>query len=442
MTSCCQPSFKSHICGVLEKYDRPAYAYRARLLLTSALGLSFASLPANAAELLDGRLKIDAFLAQGFQSLEADDGAFEAINTDTSSGFQRLRFNLGLTFEITDNITAFADLGEEPNDFGSDDPFEISQDLGFIDFDVPGLLGRPDDDTDVIFRAGNIVATTFEFRGFSDGGAVQGNPLIGNSPADIVTAESGIQVAASHELSGLPIERVNGDVALTVPTFFEDFGPERGYNVFGRISGETDFGLDLGFGWFVGNNGGQVGERDFGDIQTTGAVFGDGENYNFPGSGAGDRDTHAGIVPGLDVTVFQINAQYQPTFAPATFRGWAGIASDDFSFIDAAGDQTVLSQGVDFVEEDSEMRFFGLEGSYDLLPDKLYGAVRYTRVVNESDGAGSDDVLDRLQLGAGFWIADNALLKGEYVMQNEGEDSPGQIGDDWDGFLAEISVSF
>jgi len=257
-----------------------------------------------------------------------------------------------------------------------------------------------------------------------------------------VTAESGIQALATKELAGPVLERVSGDVALTVPTFFEDFGPERGYNVFGRISGETSFGLDVGFGWFIGNNGDQVGERDFADIQTTGIVFGDGENYNFPGSGAGDRDTHSGTLPGLDTNLFQINTQYQPDFIPATFRGWAGLGNDDFSFIDEDGDQTVLSQGVDFVEEESAIRFFAVEGAYDLIPETIYGAVRYTRVTNETDGAGSDNVLERLQLGGGWWIAENTLFKAEYVLQNEGEDSPGQIGDDFDGFNLEVSVRF
>ena len=225
-----------------------------------------------------------------------------------------------------------------------------------------------------------------------------------------------------------------------MPTFFEDFGPERGYNVFGRISGQTDFGLDVGFGWLLARNGDQVGERDFGDIQTTGAVFGDGENYNFPGSGAGDRDTHAGTLPGLDTNLFQINLQYQPDFAPAHFRSWFGLGNDDFSFIDGGGDLSVLSQAEDFVEEESAIRFFAVEGAYDIT-DSLYGAARYTRVTNETDGAGDDNVLDRIQVGGGWWIADNALFKAEYVLQREGEDSPGQIGDDFDGFNLE-AVSY
>lgn len=420
----------------------------ARILPATTALVAVGASPAGAVELLDGRLMLDFFFAEAFQSVEADDGAFEAENTDTSSGFQRLRFNVSLTLEMTEHVTGFVDLGEEPNDFGGDDPFEISQDLGFIDV---ALLGLYDDATggglsernEILFRAGNIVTTVFNYRGYSDGAAVQGNPLIANSPADMVTAESGIQLRATHALGLAAIETFNWDVGLTVPTFFEDFGPERGYNVFGRASVDTAPGLGLGFGWFTNNLGDQVGERPFGDIQTAEMLFGDGENINFPASGASARDTHSGLLPGLDATVFHVDGQYEAPFWPLTLRGWFGYARDDFSFVDGAGERTVRSQAVDFVEDESKERFFALEGSVDLIPDTVYAAARYTRVTNESDGVDEDeDTLARIQLGGGWWFAENTLLKGEYIHQNEEEDSPGQIGDDWDGFLVELSTRF
>ena len=66
-------------------------------------------------------------------------------------------------------------------------------------------------------------------------------------------------------------------------------------------------------------------------------------------------------------------------------------------------------------------------------------AVRYTQVTNESDGIIGDNKMDRYQLGVGLWLAENVLLKGEYVYQGEGAVSPGQIGSDWQGFLIELS---
>ncbi|MCC5451330.1 hypothetical protein LMJ53_06230 [Rheinheimera sp. UJ51] len=411
------------------------------VLASALLCAGFSATPVDAAEFFDDRLKVNALFMQGFQNIEADPGAFDPINENMSAGFQRLRFNLELTFKITDDITAFVDLGEEPNDFGSDDKFEISQDFGYIDFNVLGLLKVTDTPHELHVKAGNIESSVFDFRGFSDGAAVQNNPLIGNSIADFVTAESGVQVAWAYKLQQYNIDKVNANITVTVPTFDEDYGDGRGYNVFGDVSVNTDFGLDLGIGWFVSDLGGQVGLRDFADIQVAGLIFGDGDNYNFVSSGNSSRDTHAGLLPGLNVTIVQLNSQYRLS-ENTLFRGWFGTAEDDYSFVDVNGNQAVATQGVAYAAISSKMRFFGLEASHYIIPDKLYLATRFSQVSNETEGVSGDTDLTRLQLGAGWWLAENTLLKAEWVEQREGANSAGQIGTDWGGFTAEVSVRF
>jgi len=396
----------------------------------------------NAAEFFDGRLNGRIYLMEGYQAIQADDGAFADANTNMSTGFQRLRYNLEVSAKINDYVTAYFDLAEEPNDFGTDDQFEISQDLGYIDVDLAGIIqNTPDHEDTWIFRAGNIVSTVFQYRGFSDGAAVQGNPLIGNSVIDLVTAESGIQTLWSTPISHSFIKRVNADIAISIPTFFEDFNDERGYNIYSRASFNTHNGLDLGIGFFVSDLGDQVGIRPFTEVQTAGLIQGDGDNYNFQASGAGSRDTHAGLLPGLDATIFQINAQYR--LSPNTlFRGWAGMAKDDYSFVDAQGNQTVASQSVDYAQIESKMRFFAVEASHYLVPESFYVASRYSQVTNDTDGVSGDKDMSRFQFGIGWWLVKNTLFKAEYVSQSEGEFSPGQIGSDWDGFTAELSVVF
>ena len=91
--------------------------------------------------LFGGRLKIGLGAAQHFNALQADDGAFFDIDSGTDPSFQRLRFNLELTFHITDNVFAFVDIAEEPNDFQGLDPFSLNQDFGFIDLNLTGLAG-------------------------------------------------------------------------------------------------------------------------------------------------------------------------------------------------------------------------------------------------------------------------------------------------------------
>lgn len=410
------------------------------LFSTSLIAMGLAS-QANAAEFFDGKLDAKVKLMQGFQSIEADAGAFENENIAMDSGFQRLRFNLELAVKINDYVTAYVDLGEEPNDFGSDDQFEISQDLGYIDLDILGLTGDSSEDQKWLFRAGNIVSTVFDYRGYSDGAAVQTNPLIGNSPIDLVTAESGIQTLWSQKISNSVITQVNADIGISVPTFFEDYANDRGYNIFGRGSFNTNFGLDLGIGWFASDLGDQVSNRAFTEIQTAGLIQGDGDNYNFAASGANSRDTHAGLLPGLNANILQINAQYKVN-DNTLFRAWAGTAKDDYSFVDNNGAQTVASQAVDYQQIESKIQYYALEATHYLSPNKFYLASRYSSIANASDNISGDKDLNRVQLGAGWWVTDNTLFKAEYVKQTEGAASAGQIGSDWSGFTAEISVAF
>ena len=409
--------------------------------LTLVISCIALSNPTFSAEFLDNKIQAKLMLMQGFQAIEAKPGAFEIPNTDMAPGFQRLRFNIELAVKVHDHVTVYVDLGEEPNDFGTDDQFEISQDLGYIDLDIFGLAGSAQQDQSWLFRAGNIVSTVFEFRGYSDGAAVQSNPLIGNSPIDFVTAESGIQSLWSHKVSDSVITQVNADIGFTVPTFFEDYSGERGFNTFGRLSLNTGFGLNLGLGWFISSLGDQVTNRPFADVQTAGLIQGDGDNYNFAASGASSRDTHAGLLPGLDANIFQINAHYQAR--PGTeFRGWAGIAKDEFSFVDSNGDQTVASQAVAYQEIASEINYYAIEATQYLTLNRLYIASRFSSATNKSDNISGDKDLNRIQLGLGWWLTDNTLFKAEYVKQSEGNTSAGQIGADWDGLTAELSVVF
>ena len=102
----------------------------------------------------------------------------------------------------------------------------------------------------------------------------------------MVTAETGLQLAGAFE-------RVRFDLTWTVPTFFEDFGPDRGFTLIGKGAVGVVEGIDVGAAYLLGTNGGQVGERPFGEVQVTGLVYGDGENYNLPGSAPSSRSSWA-----------------------------------------------------------------------------------------------------------------------------------------------------
>lgn len=441
---------------------------RSSVIGIAAVGLA-AVMPvsAQAAEWFDGRVKVDLNMMQGFQQMDADENAFFAVNDDPAAGFQRTRFNMSLTIEFTDWLSGFIDIAEEPNDFGANG-FAIEDDLSFLDISLLDALDSSLAENNVlIVRVGNPVPVLFQYRGFSDGAQTQSNPLIGNSPYDMVTAETGMQIIGHHDLgAGDMFSGIDWDVVIGNPTFFEDFSDGRGWHFTAKasidvLSGDNPLGqLSIGGGWSHLDSSDQLlpgnGSSQARPSGGTEMVFGDGENINFPGKGAfnaGARDTHAGLLPGIEMDLYQFNVMYKPSFVPLRLIGFYGGGQDEFSFVNAAGIQTVRSQAADsagnlgeFVNEQiSKIEAWGIEATYDIIPDRLYIAGRYTVVSNESDLGNRvlfTGDLERIQIGAGFWLADNTLLKVEYIHQSEDAGSPGQIGDDWQGGLFELSAAF
>ena len=408
-------SLSTHIPG---KRNRLATA------LTSALGatgLMVAASGAQALELTEG-LDINLYLAQHAQSVEADSGAGAA--SDTTAGFSRTRFNLQFNVRFNEWLTGFVDLAEEPNDFGND--FGIQNDLTFLDVALLKAFGSSAaEDNSLTFRLGQPVMTTFNFRGYSDGAQVQGNPLIGNSPLDIVAAQVGGQVLGQHKFDG-PIESVGWDVMVSSGSFGERFDGDQGQNLGLRARIALAAGLKLGVGYMTGDNDNGV---------TSSGFLGDGDNINLqsPNGEQGTRNLHAAVIPGVDFDFAMVDFEYaQDRF---TVRGWYGEGEDSYSFASPGGE--VVNTGTD-----AEMSGLGFTGEVYVIPKVLYLAGRYTEVTNDSDNVSSEDTLDRTQLGAGLWLSDNSLLKIEYVAQSEEANSGGQIGEDWDGVLVELSTKF
>lgn len=438
----------------LRKKYNATHAIFATSLLSSVLAAS----TANAEALFDGRLEVDFLLLQGFQSIQAKDGAFRPGDEEQTANFERPRFNLQLKAQITDNITADIDIAEEPNDFGNngDRDFAFHQDFGGIEFDLLGLAGAPRDNSDLILRIGNIGAAPFQFKGFQDGADNQGNALIGNSPVDFATAENGMQLSYSESSLSGPITGWNVAGHITGSSFGEQFQEDRGFNF--RLQGTLNFagGFNAGLNFFQADQGDQLifdgsGIASLDGVTTTNYRFGDGENYNFSASGSSSRETHTGVMPGLDMSIVQLNLAYQPNNNTSLIAMF-GRASDEFAFADATGniqaghvfldDTGARQEATNVVEADSGINYYVLEAQQYLVPNKFYLAARYTNSTNETDGINGDDTLERIQLAAGYWINEKTLWKFEFVDQDEEANSGGQIGGGFDGFVTELSVKF
>lgn len=87
---------------------------------------------------------------------------------------------------------------------------------------------------------------------------------------------------------------------------------------------------------------------------------------------------------------------------------------------------------------------YAAEALYRFLPgEKVYVAARYNTVRGELQG-GADASIDRVQIGAGWFITPNILLKGEYVDQTYNDFPAGDLreGGNFDGVMIEGTVAF
>jgi len=413
---------------------------------------------------LDGRVEVNFLALQNYQAIQAKEGSFRPEDEQQSDGFGRLRVNLQLRFKITDHIVADVDIAEEPNDFGNngDRDFSFHQDFAGIEFDLFGLTGSDSEDESLVLRAGNIGASPFQFKGFQDGADNQGNALIGNWMTDYATAENGIQLNYTKSFSSGSIRSYNLAGHITTSSFGEAFQENRGYNY--RLQGNVEFvnGFKVGLNMFQANQGDQLvfdsGIASLAGLTTTNYRFGDGENYNFSASASSERDTHVGIMPGLDQQIMQLNLAYQPS-PELSVVFMIGQSSDDFTFSDSDGNAvagvTYLGtngvadtdgtsfDAVSVIEGESSVEYWVLEVQKYIVPQTFYVAARYGEAENTSELISqTDNTVERLQVSAGYWINDRTLWKFEYVNQDEGVNSGGQIGRGFDGFTSEISVKF
>ena len=412
-----------------------------------------------ALELGGVELQVNSYFSTSFQSVEAGGGAFAAANTDTSSGFNRNRFSIGFTITPNDLVSVFVELSEEPGDFGTN--FQISNDLSWLDLSLlNAFTATASDRHSLVLRVGTPVVGLFNYRGYSDGAVVQGNPLIGNSPWDLVSAQSGTQLIGTHTFPNGLIESIGWDLGLFVPTFGESFSGDLPYDLVAKARFEIGSSLKIGAGVYRQIGGGdQFRSRqqsegvqlsngqtavDRGSLDLPGWLFGDGEVYNFAASSPGARDTHAHLTPGVDASGWHVDLQFTPALMSGRtlFRAWVGTLNDDYSFVDMDGNQMPGQPSNLVARRDASSFGWGTEATVSLIPDKLYIAGRFVKVSNRSAGVAGTPHLNRVQLGGGLWLHASTLLKFEFVRQSEEINSPGQIGDDWDGVSTEISFQF
>ncbi len=357
------------------------------------------AVPAQA-QMEDGELPnvdISVQLQQSAQVISPD----RPSNDDAVSGFNAARAGVNFSAQFSENVSGLLMLQSEPNDFGG--LSSASQFQPQVDFMVMNLQVSEG----LTVQAGTPVTGLFQFRGFSDGPDVQGNPLIGNSPADMITAGEGVKLIGSFDSFGfdLTINKGFGEV-LSSPT-----GENTGLNYIGKFAYTGSDLLSVGAGVAF-----QSGKQ--------GIVFasGDGEHYNLnDGAPISSRNTHAAFPN--DGVIAQGNASITPS-ASFDVNLWGGIASGD-------GDASAGYGGI---------------GAKADVSENFYLAGRFTIASDQSDGLadGADETLTRFQGGIGVTLYEKALLKVEGFTQSHGDTAITRPAD-MDGFagvMTELSFSF
>lgn len=358
---------------------------------------------------------------QGAQFFRTDYDAIEPNSDQAEFGFDRVRFNLEISAQLHERISLFVDLGHEPNDFGTGgNSFSAAVDYVTLDLLLSDAL---------TLRLGTPVTGPFNFRGFSDGAATQGNPMIGNSPIDFITAQTGVALIGNTD-SGLGF-----DFTVTSPTFYQTFEPGTGLSLIakGKYATET-----FGFGAAIMKATSQLRS----EVQTS-WIRGDGENYTASGMGLGqpNRYTHAYLNPGFSPLVLHADAMVKAGLVEADF--WGGISMEKYSFgVDADTPVPNPRIGSEIIEEDSQMLFAGATVKLNAT-EKFYLASRVSYADNASDWAPDEETsLFRIQAGIGYTFWEKAMWKLEFVSQDEGIASPGQVGANWYGVSTELSLAF
>jgi len=399
-----------------------------------ALMLAVFAMPAQA-QMDDGELpSIDwgVNLMQSAQYVSINPSASNAAD-DPIMGFHRARAGITANVQFAEGVSGLLMVEQEPNDFGG------SFGLGpSVDFMVMNIQATPN----LTVQAGTPVTGLVNFRGFSDGPVVQGNPLISNSPADIITAGEGVKLIGSYDTFGFDL--------TAAKTFGEDLTTAGGGNT----------GL-----WLIGNaryTGSDVFKIGAGVATATGQetmdfARGDRENINLningqsQGPDASSKNTHAAIPNGGWIA--QVDGKVTPGNGFSADL-WAGYASesDAVSYTNTDGNP----EG-----GDAAAAFGGVRAKFD-VNDNFYVAGQFVAVSDQSDNVDNaaqfnsssrnfetidpDALLTRITGAVGYSLADNTLLKVEGFTQSQGDSQASVVSptalDGFSGVMTELSFNF
>ncbi|HEY0156656.1 MAG TPA: hypothetical protein VGF28_05125 [Thermoanaerobaculia bacterium] len=264
----------------------------------------------------------------------------------------------------------------------------------------------------------------------SNNAIVQKNPLIGNFVVDPNIVSIGMQVSSKPGKYGWLLGGSNG-------TTTEDWNVGRGFAYNAKLYAYPIEGLRTSVSYIAADQSDNPNKSGGGS-----------QLQMFTGNRSGER--YAGVLGGGQApgNVFPqagekfSAAQFDVTWdngSPVTLYGHYGITQD----LDING--TLPGK------PEEKWNYFAGHVKYNITPT-LYAAARYSGATTSMlAGANSDGKVDRIQVGGGFWLTKNLLMKVEYVNQKYSGFREGQIVNNniaawrepsFSGVISEVSFSF
>jgi len=375
------------------------------------------------------KLMLGAAFTQQFQSLDHQTSAQPKMSNgtdlnqlaDIGPGFNNAVANLYLTAQLARGIsvhmTSYLSSRHHPETWVKDGYIQV--DASPIDLPV---LHRIFEYTTIKVGEMELNYGDSHFRRTDNGNAIY-NPFVGNLIMDPFTTEAGAEVYVRKSgflaMGGITAGQLHPSVTDPdgrTPSFLGKVGYDRQItsDLRARVTGSVYTNRHA-----PGQNlysGDRAGSRYYWVLENTAAT----EDGNF----------RSGMLnPGMS---YKLTSWVVNPFVK--FRGL-----ELFGVIEQAEGRTRAET------ETRTWSQYALDATYRLLPgEPLYVAARYNTVSGPLAGSTDEVGADRWQLGAGWYITDNILLKGEYVTQKYDGFAPTDIrsGGKFNGFMFEGTVAF
>ncbi|HMQ47396.1 MAG TPA: hypothetical protein PKA00_08555 [Saprospiraceae bacterium] len=276
------------------------------------------------------------------------------------------------------------------------------------------------------------------FRRTDNGNALY-NPFVGNYILDAFNTEIGAEV----------MYRQNGALAL-----FSVTGGEIKGDILEVTSPETDDKAKRSPS-FIGKLGYDSQLSENVRLRITGSVYytpSSNRNFLYGGDRGGSRYylvltpalvESTGAVPGPGDSGVFTSGRYNPSYLDKVTAIMGNVFFKAYGF-ELFGTYETAEGRMNFETENRPTSQIAVDALYRFgKKESFYLGGRYNTMTSEQVG-GNEISIDRVQLGAGWFVTPNILMKGEYVNQNYNDFITTDIlhGGNFNGFMIEAVVGF